>query len=701
MALIGTIRKNSWLLFVMIGVALAAFLVMDMVGQSSQMSMGNMTIGEVNGQKVEYKEFMAHEEAVYSGGGSDMYSRRNFLWNYYLNKSLFDAEADANGISVGKEELLALEFGNNLSPVIQQRFANPQTGAVDYQQLNNIRQQIQNGVMPPETKQFWAWQEKEIVTDRKQSKVQNLVSKAFYTPSWMVDRLMEDQNNTANVAYVKIPFNKSTDENVQVSDDQIMSYMKDHRDVYYKDEESKILEYMVIDVAPTSRDSANVMKRVRELKADFAATPNDTTFIQSHEGTFRTAYQFKESLPALIADSAFAKPVGSLIGPYPETGKLTVSKIINRKAIPDSVKSRHILFTAQDQQQMINGYRKADSLKTIIESGEISFDSLARANSQGPSAAQGGELGYTGQGQMVKRFNDLIFYEAKVGKLYTIATQFGVHLVEVEDKKFINEKEGVQLATISENYIPSQETQDSLYNVAQSFISSSRTLEDLAQEIAEKPEFRLQKAEPVSENGFMFASFGGGSVSRDIIRWAYDDNIDDGDLSSVVYIYQNPELFYNNRYVIAGLDKTQSEGYPDPESVRLNVEQVVMDQLKGKQIAESINQTTLSAIAKEYNVKVDTAFGVSFFNDMVEGIGEEPAIVAAVKNTQSEKLTKPIVGNTGVFVAQPFSRQKVSTADYTSVRQNSVSQMAQQVNGALISSLKKDAEITDNRSEFY
>src|SRR5665811_2053407 len=110
MALIGTIRKNSWLLFVMIGVALAAFLVMDMVGQSSRMNMGDMTIGEINGEKVDYRQFMAHEEAVYAGGGSDMYSRRNFLWNYYLNKSIFDSEAEENGVAVGKEELLALEF---------------------------------------------------------------------------------------------------------------------------------------------------------------------------------------------------------------------------------------------------------------------------------------------------------------------------------------------------------------------------------------------------------------------------------------------------------------------------------------------------------------------------------------------------------------------------------------------------------------
>ena len=101
------------------------------------------------------------------------------------------------------------------------------------------------------------------------------------------------------------------------------------------------------------------------------------------------------------------------------------------------------------------------------------------------------------------------------------------------------------------------------------------------------------------------------------------------------------------------------------------------------------------------NMKVDTAFGVAFATDVIEGIGEEPALVAAIRNTQNNQLTPPVVGNTGVFVAMPFSRQQVSSANYTTIRQNTQSQMAQQVSGALIMSLKENAEIVDNRSEFY
>lgn len=701
MALIGTIRKNSWVLFVSIGVALAAFLIMDMVGQSSQYSMGNMSLGKVDGKDIDYREFMAHEEAVYAGGGSDMYTRRNFLWNYYLNKILFDKEAEANGLKVGREELLNLEFGNQLSPVISQRFMNPQTGGIDYQQLNSLRQQIESGTMPEETKRFWAWQEKEIITDRMEAKVYNLVSKAFYSPSWMVDRLMEDQSDTKNIAYVKIPFNKSTGFS-EVTDAQITDYMKSRKNEFYHDHEERVLEYMTIEVLPTAKDSAEVRNRILELKKEFETTENDTNFIQSYEGEFRSAYQYREGLSPLVADSAYSLDIGSVFGPYTDGDALRISKIINRKVVPDSVRSRHILLMGQTQPQLMEAYQKADSLKQVIEAGTETFDSIARQYGEDASAPQGGELGYAAQGQMVGPFNDLIFYEAEEGKIYTVVTQFGVHLVEVLGKKFINNREGVQLASVSEDYLPSQETQDSLYSITQEFLSDARTLSDLKKLIADRPEHRLLKADPVESNGFLFADFGQGQVSRDIIRWAFDNKTQVGQLSSVAYIYQDPELFYNNRYVIVGLDEIRPAGYPDPESVRLNVEQLVLDQMRGKEIAEKIGQTSsLDIVAHDFDVEVDTAYNVSFFSDVVEGIGEEPKLVAAVKNTNVDQITPPIVGNTGVFVAQPFSRQSSGAGSYSVVRDNSVSQMVEQTPSALLESLKKDVKIKDNRSEFY
>lgn len=702
MALIGTIRKNSWLLFVTIALALGAFLIMDMVGNSSQSQMGNLTIGEVNGEKVDYRNFMAHEDAVYAGGGSDIYSRRNYLWNYYLNKALFDNEAEAIGVAVGREELIELQFGANTSPIITQRFANPNTGGVDFQQLNGLRQQIETGTMPEETKRFWSWQEKEVISDRIQKKVENVVAKGIYTPSWMVDDMVDQQNNKVAFAYVKIPFDQSKATDIQVTDEDILAYMKENKQQFEVEEEERRLEYMTLMVSPTAKDSAEVRANLRKLILDFANTDNDTTFIQNNEGTFTSSYETRDQVNAVIADSVFSKPIGSIVGPYEVDGTVRATKIIDRKVIPDSVHSRHILFTGQSQQELIAGFQKADSLKALIESGAESFDSLAVKHSQGPSAPNGGDLGYAAQGQMVPSFNDLIFYNAEIGELNTVVTQFGVHLVEVLDRKYLTRNEGVQLATIAENFIPSQQTQDSLYDIAQELVSENRTLADLRQAIVDKPQFRLQLAPAVKKNDFMFATFGGGTVSRDIIRWAFEPSTSLDEVSSIVYIYQNPQLFYNDRYVIVGLDQVVKEGLPDAESVRMRVEQTIMDKKKGEAIVASIQAgTTLEEVASMYDLSVDTANNASFYSDFIDGIGQEPKLVAQVTQSEIDQVNPAVVGNTGVFVTKVTGKSRTALANYTSTRTNSEAQMKQQVRTALLSALKEKAKITDNRSEFY
>ncbi|MCB9272042.1 MAG: peptidylprolyl isomerase [Lewinellaceae bacterium] len=57
---------------------------------------------------------------------------------------------------------------------------------------------------------------------------------------------------------------------------------------------------------------------------------------------------------------------------------------------------------------------------------------------------------------MVKPFNDMIFYQAKKGELNIVATQFGIHLIEVEDYKFIENKEGYKIGTIVSPIIPAR-----------------------------------------------------------------------------------------------------------------------------------------------------------------------------------------------------------------------------------------------------
>lgn len=86
--------------------------------------------------------------------------------------------------------------------------------------------------------------------------------------------------------------------------------------------------------------------------------------------------------------------------------------------------ARHILVDSEE---------KCNELKTEIENG-ASFADLAEANSQCPSAQQGGDLGEFGPGQMVPEFDKAVF-SGNVGEVQgPIQTQFGYHLLEVTSR---------------------------------------------------------------------------------------------------------------------------------------------------------------------------------------------------------------------------------------------------------------------------
>ena len=92
----------------------------------------------------------------------------------------------------------------------------------------------------------------------------------------------------------------------------------------------------------------------------------------------------------------------------------------------EEVHARHILLASEDD---------AKSVISELEGG-ADFESLAKEKSTGPSAPQGGDLGYFKMGQMVPEFGDAAFaMEIGSTSAEPVKTQFGFHVIKVEDKR--------------------------------------------------------------------------------------------------------------------------------------------------------------------------------------------------------------------------------------------------------------------------
>jgi len=104
---------------------------------------------------------------------------------------------------------------------------------------------------------------------------------------------------------------------------------------------------------------------------------------------------------------------------------------------PEQSRSRHILIKVDagaDAKTDAAAKAKAEGLLKQIQAGG-NFADLAKKNSDDPGSKDaGGELGFAQRGRMVPEFDNAIFTQ-KIGDTKIVKTQFGYHIVQVEERQ--------------------------------------------------------------------------------------------------------------------------------------------------------------------------------------------------------------------------------------------------------------------------
>ena len=104
---------------------------------------------------------------------------------------------------------------------------------------------------------------------------------------------------------------------------------------------------------------------------------------------------------------------------------------------PEKVRASHILIKADpdaEEAEKKAARKKLEGIQKKVEAGE-DFAELAKAHSEGPSSAKGGDLGYFGRGQMVKPFDDVVFAMETGDVSDIVETRFGYHLIKETGKQ--------------------------------------------------------------------------------------------------------------------------------------------------------------------------------------------------------------------------------------------------------------------------
>jgi len=680
MAILNSIRKRSIFLIAVIALALFSFILMDLF-QSGGFNRTPTNVGEINGTEISFDDFNLRVNNIQRNQSMSITQASNSLWNQEISRILLTEQADKLGIRASVKHLTEVLKQN---PDFSKQFSNS-LGEFDLKKFNEFVAKTKS----PEMKKYYMYAESEAKINAIQQIYNNMARGGFFVTQADAKFAYELENKKANLSYIQVPYTSIPDTDVKVSDEEVLAYIKKYTKKY-KSEEVRELQYAIIEEKASAQDRAEIENLIKTLKLSFDKISDKIELqdfiVANSDIAYDSSYVSKSTLPAEHANAIYNLAPGTSYGPYEFNNNLVVSRLENRK-VGAKVRASHILISwdgagpkTKQKRTKEEAKIKADELFAQIQADQNQFLMLAFQNSEDEGSAQrGGDLDFFEPGAMVKAFDDFCFNNP-INKIGIVETNFGYHIIKITDKQ-----DGIRVANLGKKLDPSSKSIDEAFTKATKFemTASEKSFEDAIKE-AKLTANENAKVLATDEN------VGSAGAQRNIVRWAFDSKTSINDVSR----FEAPNL----GYIIVKYANKNNSGLIDAKQARPMVENIIRNEKKAQILIKKMTGNTLAEIAKASKTQIQTAASVSVSSPMI-GSGFEPKVAGAAFKTAINKVSKPIEGNSGVYVVSPTAITNApATKDYTS-QLTALKGQVNQSAGSIYTTMKDLAKIKDNRIE--
>jgi peptidyl-prolyl cis-trans isomerase D len=360
MATLQKIRTQGGLLVaIVIGLALVAFILGDLFQSGSSMFTGGRTeVGSIKGETIQYPDYQRKVEElaeIYrSNTGQSQLDEETWVqvreqtWETMVREKVMGDVYDNLGLTISQDEMFDMLQGNNIHPIVQQIFTNPNTGEFERSAVVNFIRNLEFGVSP-EQRNYWLYLERQILNERLQAKYNNLISKALYVTNDEAQYSLEGRNRNVSFEYIALNYNLVADTAVKATDKELRDYYAANKDEF-KEEKSRQIEYITFEVVPSSSDFSSSEKWINEIREDFSVATDNVQFVTSNSDTgFDGTWYKQDNVPANLAGWIFEEnaAVNDVFGPYFENNSYKLAKLHASEMMPDSVEARHILLSCK------------------------------------------------------------------------------------------------------------------------------------------------------------------------------------------------------------------------------------------------------------------------------------------------------------------------------------------------------------------
>jgi len=726
MALIGKIREKSTLLVIIIGIALFAFIMGDwekITGGSKD----ETGYGTVYGEMLDYKEYeeaslkfqeqdktqFAQQQREYTQKDQDASADK--AWNYVVETTIFEKEYEALGIEVSDGEFDSYLYGRDgftVMPELQQGFTDSITGLFNAKLLEKRIGEMESSDDVKVQKQ-WEDSKKYYTDKRKQEKYFALLGQGIYVTKLEAEEEYLAQKEIKSISYVVRRYSEISDDDIKISDADLKKYYEEHKNdkKYENKTASREVRYFDVVINPSRQDSMKFGKVMNELKKGFISSTNDSLYVlKNSDMKFYSSSKIATAVPEdnekaqklqsypKYLDTVFkTATVGQIVGPYESKGGVVISKVIG--FTPTRLKSRHILLAtnqSKDKKLIDQKQKMADSLVKLITKDNFA-EFVTKFSEDKGSVPTGGLIDNFIEADMVPEF--ATFCATKpIGYIGTVKSDFGIHIIEVLERDATTFP---LLASVQKTFKASQETIDrkdsevySLLYELESKMSKKTEVKakvELFDTIAIKAGYMVRPLSILDDSPKLYG-FTTPLAEDKILKLAFSDESLAGDLSSA-------PIKDKDRYIIAMVSSIREKGVPTFEDAEVLMKRDMIEDRKAQRFTNQLlKDKSLPAMAKRANTQVMKG-EVTFANPQITGAGYEAEVIGALfSGLKDGQKTLPLKGKIGVYVVRIDKTTKAPTAaNYNTERDQLLGAIKGNLQGQILTALKKKAEVMDNR----
>lgn len=717
MATLEKIRNKAGLLVIVVGLALFAFIIGDFLNSGSTFfRQSHEKVAEVNGEKIDYQQYHQRVEEMvqyYKNQANTnsvpeemMANLRQNVFDTMVQEVILDEQLDKVGLTVGPEELFDMVQGENISPEILQMndFRDPETGMFnkaalsDFLKTINMNPADMNGLTDAQkesimqAKYSWLFLERNIKRSRLQQKYTTLLSKAVSYNKLDARAAYEGSAVSSDIAFAMQSYSSIADSTV-TADQSAVKKLYEQRKEAYKRPESKVIEYIAVDIRPSRHDYYETSRQIESLKEEFLASDDVAGLVNDKsDKSFVNTYASINSLNPDVRSFVASAEIGEVYGPVFEDEKYNMYKLVDKTVGPDSLDLAQIILPKMNQPEF-TAY--VDSLVNALRKGADFAEAAAEHSIDQQAAMYGGRMGWATEADIVltpmlgEEIKNALFAAPAVNQVVVANSTYYTHIIKILDKTPNVTK--YKIADIEMAVSPSSATYGDLYNALSQFIAQNRDIEKW-DEKAKDAGYQVLSATLTANDQNVGAVRG----SRQVVRWAFQ-NGKKGKISDIIDC--------GDAFVVAGMKGTIKEGYRSLESVQNSLKSELVAQKKGEIISNELkskNLSSLDAYASAMDSKVDTVRFVSFDTPRITNIGVEPKLNAAISLAPVNQVAQPVAGNNGVYVFEVFNRNE-DAPEYNEAEQINTLNASNMYRFGYqtIQSLVRKADIEDNRIRFY